>query len=34
VSNAQSVRRVDAAGEGFVETDIAGLTVGAELIKE
>jgi hypothetical protein len=34
VSKAQSVVHVDVAGEGFVDTDIAGLQVAAELIEE
>jgi valyl-tRNA synthetase len=34
VSNAQSVERVESAGEGFVDTDIAGLQVHAELLEE
>jgi valyl-tRNA synthetase len=34
VSNARSVKHVDVAGEGSVDTDIAGLQVAAELIEE
>lgn len=34
VSNAVSVEHVTTAGEGFVETDLAGLQVAAELIEE
>ncbi|MFH1864906.1 MAG: valine--tRNA ligase [Candidatus Eisenbacteria bacterium] len=34
VSNARSVEHVETAGEGFVDTDLAGLQVAAELIEE
>ncbi|MFH1689833.1 MAG: valine--tRNA ligase [Candidatus Eisenbacteria bacterium] len=34
VSNARSVEHVETAGEGFVDTDLAGLRVSAELIEE
>jgi valyl-tRNA synthetase len=34
VSNARRVEHVEAAGDGFVDTDIAGLRVAAELIEE
>jgi len=34
VSNAQSVEHVASAGEGFVDTDFAGLQVHAELLEE
>jgi valyl-tRNA synthetase len=34
VSNARSVKHVDVGGEGFVDTDIAGLQVAAELVEE
>jgi hypothetical protein len=34
VSNARSVKHVGVGGDGFVDTDIAGLQVAAELIEE